>query len=335
MTTVTDSNQDEFLKEVLSLFAIEARELLAHVKEALADLERGVGAQRQGECIQAVRTALTTLGGSAATAGLAEVEQVAFALLPSIDQFRLKGAIVSGDRLACLKAAVGAIEQAARQLADGGDGAIQDLVGLLKQIAQAESNGPPAGTGNAGLRLRDPSKSPLDVLRDLRQRQEASAGLSRHLVDAVLKRAQESSQTSGTSPDARTIKSLLREIDATDEWFLTEVQTRLPDVLEGFARVKAGDSTPEDADKVTEDVTQLQAAASKADAAAILQFFQGLHVFLRITSQKRIAVNADRFQTVQARLGMIHRLVQRWVQLGQQERLLIERSLTDAGLLPA
>ena len=76
---------DEFQKELITLFVQEAQEWLQQIHVALDELQQGPPADRHLQLAQTMKAGLANLGGSAATINLHEVEQTSFAALPLVE----------------------------------------------------------------------------------------------------------------------------------------------------------------------------------------------------------------------------------------------------------
>ncbi len=88
MPTESDSHEDQFQKELVELFSQEAQEWLVQLHAALAELESQPTADRHIHIVDTIVRGITSLGGSAATINLPDVERATFALLPCIDIVR-------------------------------------------------------------------------------------------------------------------------------------------------------------------------------------------------------------------------------------------------------
>ena len=85
MSTEPEQTEDDFQKELIDLFGQEAQEWLLQIHSALTELESQVSGDRHAQLVDAIVRGITSLGGSAATVSLSEVERTTFALLPFID----------------------------------------------------------------------------------------------------------------------------------------------------------------------------------------------------------------------------------------------------------
>ncbi len=70
-----EQTQDDFQKELIELFGQEAQEWLVQIHAALTELESQTNSERHAQLVDAVVRGITSLGGSAATINLPEVER--------------------------------------------------------------------------------------------------------------------------------------------------------------------------------------------------------------------------------------------------------------------
>jgi chemotaxis protein histidine kinase CheA len=343
MQTATDHNQDQFLKEVLGLFALEGLELVGQIRAALDELGKHSDPKRHAKLYESMFRGLTTLGGSAATVGLLDIEKLPFSLVPLVQRMQELGKAWSTDQVAVLRRSLDAIATAIQGLAQGGSGVIADLPKILEQTkeaaqAQAATGKPQFGSkGEAGLAAAIPTRpvSVIDTLRNLQKNKGEAPDATRHILDTVIERACTQSGGQAIRVEPRAIRSILRELDALDEWFLAEVQRRIPTLVGGFSEIMAGNQSEDEVERLLQEVCRLHEAAQNVQAIAIMQFLQGLNTFVTIVTQKRMQVSAVRLQAVAGRISMFARMVQHWVTLGQNERASIEHALKSAGLATA
>ncbi len=97
MSTEPEQTEDDFQKELIDLFGQEAQEWLGQIHSALAELEGQPDADRHRQLVDAVVRGITSLGGSAATVNLPDVERATFALLPFIDTVKDRTTATSQD----------------------------------------------------------------------------------------------------------------------------------------------------------------------------------------------------------------------------------------------
>jgi len=340
--TATDHSQDQFLKEVLGLFALEGLELVGQIRAALDELGKHSDPRRHAKLYESMVRGLTTLGGSAATVGLLDIEKLPFALVALVQRMQDLGTAWSTDQVAVLRRSLDAIATAIQGLSQGGSGVIADLPRILEQTKEAAQAQPQTATtgkaqsgakGDAGPAAATPTRpaSVIDTLRNL-QKNKVEGGATRHILDTVIERACAQSGGHAIRVEPRAIRSILRELDALDEWFLVEVQRRIPTLVGGFSEIMAGNYSEEEVERLLQEVCRLHEAAQNVQATAIMQFLQGLNTFVTIVTQKRMQVRTERLQAVAGRISMFARMVQHWVTLGQNERASIEHALQSAGL---
>ena len=97
MSIETEKSDDDFQKELVELFGQEAHEWLLQIQSALVELETQPNIDRHIQLVDAVVRGITSLGGSAATVNLPEVERTTFALLPFIDTLKDRTTMTKQD----------------------------------------------------------------------------------------------------------------------------------------------------------------------------------------------------------------------------------------------
>ena len=88
VSTEPEQTEDDFQKELVELFGQEAQEWLIQIHSALTELESQPDLDRHTQLVDAIVRGITSLGGSAATVNLSDVERATFALLPFIDTLK-------------------------------------------------------------------------------------------------------------------------------------------------------------------------------------------------------------------------------------------------------
>src|SRR5688572_15049238 len=95
--------EDQFLEEVLGLFALEAEEWITQGKAALLELERGPSPDREAKLYDTIICGITNLGGSAATVELPALEKLAFALVPLLQAMGRQKGHTPPEQIAALR----------------------------------------------------------------------------------------------------------------------------------------------------------------------------------------------------------------------------------------
>ena len=76
---------DDFQKELVDIFVQEAHEWLQNIHVALDELQQGPAPERHAKLIKTISAGVTSLGGTAATINLPEVEHASFSAIPLIE----------------------------------------------------------------------------------------------------------------------------------------------------------------------------------------------------------------------------------------------------------
>ncbi|MDH4305821.1 MAG: hypothetical protein OEV53_17340, partial [Nitrospira sp.] len=76
-----------------------------------------------------------------------------------------------------------------------------------------------------------------------------------------------------------------------------------------------------------ERVSQLWSAAQQVNASQAVTFFMGLHSFLKIVLQQRVAIPARSIEAVLLRLAQCVKAIEEWVESGRVERAAIQGAL--------
>ena len=172
MSTDAHHNDDEFQRELVELFGQEAQEWLVQIDAALTELEAQAAPDRHIQLVEAIVRAITSLGGSAATINLPEVERATFALLPFIDIVR--------DRTTASKQDYFTVRQQFSVVT----ASVREATGLaFGAEPPAENN----ARGTAAIDL-------LNLLTSLRELQETCArtrSWTRHLIQNVIRRLEQ------------------------------------------------------------------------------------------------------------------------------------------------
>ncbi|MEP6934426.1 MAG: hypothetical protein ABI988_10855, partial [Nitrospirota bacterium] len=79
---------DDFQKELVDLFVLEAHEWLQNIHVALDELQQSPVPERHVKLIRTIWVGVTNLGGSAATINLPDVEHASFEAIPYIEALK-------------------------------------------------------------------------------------------------------------------------------------------------------------------------------------------------------------------------------------------------------
>jgi HPt (histidine-containing phosphotransfer) domain-containing protein len=305
VSTETVHNDDEFQKELVELFGQEAQEWLVQIDAALTELESEVTTERHVQLVETSVRAITSLGGSAATINLPEVERVTFALLPFIDMIR--------DRTTASKQDYFTVRQQFTVVT----ASVREATGL---IFGAE---PPAGTvpcGTAAISL-------LTLLNSLRELQETCArtrNWTRHLIQNVIRRLEQEGREGTEAIEPAAFLQMLEELAGADDELFLDLQRTLPDVRRAVESLKAdpasGRLPSDDLTPSLSEVDRLHGRAESVHATRIATFLAGLRNFISLVARRQLGVGATRLEAVTARIGSMLDLTHDWIQSGREER---------------
>ncbi len=315
MSMDSEQTQDDFQKELIELFGQEAHEWLKQIHSALTELEGQPDFERYAQLVDAIVRGITSLGGSAATINLPEVERATFALLPFIETIKDRTTVTQQDFstvreqfwlvVACVKGATG----------------------ITLEIE------PPAEASPA----QEPSidfLTLLNALRALQDQQPATASASRSLIPLVLQRFEHEARQGGALIAATTFQQILQELHGTDVHCLDSLMQELPNIARHVSRLRlegTGVAEPEQLlGSSLESIEHLQSVAKQTNATILVTFLIGLHNFLSLLVQRRIPVGEHRLQSVEGRILAMACMVKEWIATGQTELEMIRRLVPAA-----
>ena len=197
MSTETVHNDDEFQKELVELFGQEAQEWLVQIDAALTELESQATTERHVQLVEASVRAITSLGGSAATINLPEVERATFALLPFIDMIR--------DRTTASKQDYFTVRQQFSVVT----ASVREATGLTFGVE------PPAGEN----RCEPVALNLLTLLNSLRELHETCArtrNWQRHLIQNVIRRLEQEGRGGKEDIEPAAFLHMLDELAVAD-----------------------------------------------------------------------------------------------------------------------
>ncbi|HET8580556.1 MAG TPA: Hpt domain-containing protein, partial [Nitrospiraceae bacterium] len=137
-----DLNDDQFQKEVLELFSLEAHEWLGQINAAVRELESNSDSVVRPKLFDIVHRGITNLGGSAATVDLPAIQQLTFGLLPLLDTLRSQGTLRSTEQFAALRDGLDRIKTAVQQVADPSQAPTRQPSKPTGKIAEQSSSEP-------------------------------------------------------------------------------------------------------------------------------------------------------------------------------------------------
>lgn len=302
--------EDGFQKELVELFVQEAHEWLQQIHVALDELQQAPESDRHRVLAQTIKVGITNLGGSAATVNLTDVERASFSALPFIDALQDPSARISSDDFLALCKQLGHIH-----------GALTRATGMT-----FEATSPPAPDHRPSATI--PTKDLLNLLHGIQMKSDPSRGASRNLVQTLVAQTEALIQCGTSQCQVASLQEFLEQSAEGDHVFLTLVQQQhdqLTGILQALAsgRAQIGAASTE-LHVAVERVAQLWTAAQQVSASQAMTFFMGLHSFLTIVLQQRVAVSARSVETVRLRLTQCITAVEEWVESRRAERATIQ-----------
>lgn len=298
---------DEFQRELLELFAAEAYEWLAQIQQALARFQASLDPSVRSDALDVIARGITSLGGSAATIDLPAIQELVFSLLPLLEQLRGADSMGASETLAKLR------------------DSLANITGLV-----ASNTGIPATVTfeaqQPGLRH---AKELLHALHTLRRTQMRTAPAPRSVIDSVIRLVQQDLERGYSQVDPPTLVAQVDEVCRDHDDFVRRVQSALPFLSAAVAALKSMSRQPASnrpVDRATEclqTVDQLVDQARQRDAVPLLHFFQGLSSFIKIATERRLAISAQRFGAVETRLAALGATAQAWLEAEREERTAI------------
>ncbi len=302
--------EDGFQKELVELFVQEAHEWLQQIHVALDELQQAPESGRHRSLAQTIKVGITNLGGSAATVNLTDVERASFSALPFVEALQDPSARISSDDFLALCKQLGHIH-----------GALTRATGVTFEVA-------PSQVPETGTPATIPTEELLTLLHGLQMKSSLPGTIPRNLIRTITAQAESLLQRGTGQYQIASIQEFLDRSAEGDQGFLTLVQQHeghLTDVLQ--ALTADGTSTQGASTDLlmgVERVAQLWSAAQQVNASQAMTFFMGLHSFLTIVSQQRVAISVQSMEAVQSRLVQCVQAVEEWVESGRAERLAIQ-----------
>ncbi len=301
--------EDGFQKELVELFVQEAHEWLQQIHVALDELQQAPESGRHRSLAQMIKVGITNLGGSAATVNLTDVERASFSALPFVEALQDPSARVASDDFLALCKQLGHIH-----------GALTRATGVTFEAA-------PSQLPETDIPATIPTEKLLTLLHGLQMKSSSSGTIPRNLIRTITAQAESLIQRGTGQYQIASIQEFLDRSAEGDQGFLALVQQHeghLTDVLQ--ALIAVGTSTKGASPNLlmgVERVAQLWSAAQQVNASQAMTFFMGLHSFLTIVSQQRVAISAQSMEAVQSRLVQCVQAIEEWVESGRAERLAI------------
>jgi len=315
VSTESDNNEDQFQKELVELFAQEAQEWLVQLHAALNELEGQPTADRHVQIVDTIVRGITSLGGSAATVNLPDVERTTFALLPFIDTVR--------DQTTATKQDYQMVRQQFRSVV----ASVTVATGLTLEIDLGSDENKSASTAMDLVGI-------LNALRDMQEARSHAHPCTRNLASLVMQRLEQEVKQGTERIERENIQEILTEMNKGDEELLRMMHAALPDIgrlcnrlmeVKTPAMWQACDLTP-----VMKEVERLHSFAKQVNATAFVTFLTGLQSFLTLVSKKHLVLATQRLAAVERRIQKIAEMLQEWVDIGREEREVIDKLIVAA-----
>ena len=333
------TNSDLLLhKELVGLFALEAREWLAQLQTALKKLDAGTEREVRSKLHGVIRNGMTNLARSASTVQLSEIEGMAGALLPSLQVIDQAGSEETVEWLRPVQEGLDRIAEAVHRL----EGTSSEA------CAEAESPGSPesmriepvAESRPVPVDSVPPSPEPVRVepaipllraLRELQRVRARSVQPSRDVLEAVIARAEQEVGPQQDQIAVEAVERILHDLGRLDEEFLNEVHERVPIVTEQIRQLRQQGArdfvTSSQLAPIASHVDALQELARTIHAATITTFLQGVQSFLSAAAYRKDETLPQRLQAVEVRIQTLTPMAEQWVTLGRLEIASIEEIL--------
>lgn len=317
-------------KELVGLFALEAREWLAQLQTALRKLDAGTERAVRSKLHGVMRNGMTNLARSASTVQLSDIQGMALALLPILQDIDKAETEQTSEWLRPVQEGLEQIAAAVHRLAEtGGEagmpGEHPDSTDSMRAEPVVESAPVPVVPVTL---LQEPvrveSSVPLlRALRDLQRVRARSVQPSRDVLEAVIARAEQEVGPHEEQIAVEAVKRILRDLGRLDEEFLKEVHERVPAMTEQIRRLRQQGAqdfvTSSQLAPIANHVAALQELAKTIHAATITMFLQGVQSFLNAAAYRKVETLPQRLQAVEVRIQTLTPMAEQWVTLGRLE----------------
>lgn len=315
----------DFEKEVVGLFALEAREWLAQIQTALKKLGEGVPASLKSRLYGIILHGITNLAKSASTVQLPAIEEMATNLLPILHEIGREDSRAAADELTSLQEGLERITAAVQRLSGEEHQPAPSRSDRVPVPSLAtESVGEPRNLGRSSVPL-------LAALRDLQRVRSRSVQPARDVLESVIVRAEREAGETGEEVDVPAVERILKELDRLDETFLKEVRERVPALIRQLMALRndreLGALTPDRLEPLLHQVEALHQAAGRVHATTITMFLHGLRTFLQVAAHRDVTAVLQRLEAVETRLHALMPMAEQWVNIGRIERAAIEEIL--------
>ena len=304
--------EDAFQKELVELFVQEAQEWLQQIHVALDELQQSPPVERHRALAQTIKVGITNLGGSSATLNLNDVERASFSALPFVEAVQDPSAPISADDFIALCRQLGHIH-----------GALTRATGVTFEAQEVPASAEAPST-------MIPTKEFLVLLRGLQDQWTMSDVFHRNLVQTMMAQAEGLMGRGVEQCNVSSIQEFLDRSAEGEQGFLDVVRQELPYLTAIIQTLKTdgvAGTQPSNLQNAIERVAQLWSAAQQVNASHAMVFFMGLHSFLTIIMQHRMAVRTQHYDAIQSRLDQSVKGIEEWAQHGRMERMAIQRVL--------
>ncbi len=337
---LSDSDS-EFRKEVVGLFALEAREWLGQIQRALRKLEGMPPPHLQAKLVDIVLHGITNLARSAATVQLPAIEEMAIGLVPLLQTTGGQAFVPAEAQISSLQAGLERITAAVQELSIKSSQITPSELVLDSFTVSSTQKGPPqhadAGVSvETALQERKPAVAAgvppiLESLRSLQLARVRSLEPTRDVLQAVIQRAEYELNRGGGAVDVHMIERILQDLDALDQRLLDEVEMRVPAMLHTLSALRseaeASGVSEERLMSVLREVEALYEIAKSVNASTIVLFLDGLRSFMTVAVYRKVTMAIRRLEAVESRLGVLIQMAAQWVDEGRIERAAIEQIL--------
>jgi response regulator RpfG family c-di-GMP phosphodiesterase len=322
-------------KELVGLFALEAREWLAQLQTALKKLDAGTERAVSSKLHGVILNGMTNLARSASTVQLSDIQGMAVALLPILQDIDKAETEQTSEWFRSVQEGLEQIAAAVHRLAGTGDeagmaGENPDSIDSMRAKPVVESAPVPVVPVTLPQEpARVESSVPLlRALRELQKVRARSVQPSRDVLEAVIVRAEQEVGPQEDQIPVETVKRILRDLVRLDEEFLKEVHERVPAMTEQIRQLRQQGAqdfvTSSQLAPIANHVAALQALAKTIHAATITMFLQGVQSFLNAAAYRKVETLPQRLQAVEVRIQTLTPMADQWVTLGRLEIASIE-----------
>jgi len=334
--------EDEFQEEVLRLFAVEALDWLSQTKAALQELEDVPSAERARTLYEIVLRNLTNLKGSAATVDLPSMGNLAFMLVPLLQDMQKDQDITNSNYYNALEQGLDALSSVIQVLAKAEIKGlvVRDLESLTRRQSDTLQNAVTKARAMAVVEdipttdvCSVETAAIIAAILSLKRARSPAAGPTRNLAELMLRQIHVLVAVESSTVLTVWVSHIMQELRATDERFLYETRLRTTAIEGILSELQAG---PVDIAthqprirEALREISLLYPITAAVEAGGILQFLHGLEIFLVNVLYKRVPVPAQRFEAVASRFATVLTMAEEWVEAGHKEWTEMEQIFTE------